>query len=349
MTSILWDVSPTYDFFVSLRVLHDPTNWQLRGAWAAGVRSRLSAENRTFLQETYHFVAPPSAWLHEMNDKSSAHVVLDRLEALDVSSRLNWLLFNSDEVKPKHTAAAERLKQILAAGNYTDDDVTVMRRELKPANHSRKQIRSLLHWHLNSAEFGERIALALRDYYDVFFAEEEKRITPALEKAHKRGRELSERLSLRELLEELAQGIQFEDIDEEKQFVLIPSFWITPLIAQFSLGEEKRGFIYGARPANDSLVPGEAVPDTLTRALKALADPTRLRILRYLSAEPHTPAELARKLRLRPPTVVHHLQSLRLAGLVEIRLTADEKRRYAARSQGVQQAVLSLDQFLSDV
>ncbi|NJN55024.1 MAG: ArsR family transcriptional regulator, partial [Anaerolineae bacterium] len=45
------------------------------------------------------------------------------------------------------------------------------------------------------------------------------------------------------------------------------------------------------------------------------------RILKYLSEEPLTPAELARRLRLRPPTVIHHLDALRLARLVHVTLS----------------------------
>ena len=95
-----------------------------------------------------------------------------------------------------------------------------------------------------------------------------------------------------------------------------------------TLDEETALFVYGARPADMSLVPGELVPDALYQALKALADPTRLRILRYLSDEPLAPAQLARRLRLRPPTVIHHLDALRLARLVIVTL-APEGKAYA--------------------
>ncbi len=87
------------------------------------------------------------------------------------------------------------------------------------------------------------------------------------------------------------------------------------------------------------------VPDVLFRSMKALADPTRLRILRYLSAEPLTPAELARRLRLRAPTVVHHLHHLRLAGLVYLTLE-NEGRRYQARRQAVDEACRMLEEYL---
>jgi DNA-binding transcriptional ArsR family regulator len=60
-------------------------------------------------------------------------------------------------------------------------------------------------------------------------------------------------------------------------------------------------------------------------ALKALADPTRLKILRYLSEQELTPSELSRRLNLRAPTVTHHLKELRLAGLVNVTFRGQEK------------------------
>jgi DNA-binding transcriptional ArsR family regulator len=105
--------------------------------------------------------------------------------------------------------------------------------------------------------------------------------------------------------------------------------------------------LFGARPAAMSLVPGEDVPDAMLRALKALADPTRLRILRYLSNQPYTPAQLSRRLRLRAPTVVHHLNALRLAGLVQLTLESETERRYAARPGAVTTTFDHLRGFIS--
>ena len=46
---------------------------------------------------------------------------------------------------------------------------------------------------------------------------------------------------------------------------------------------------FGSRQANNVLAPADEVPTSLTRTLKALGDPTRLLILRYLNSEPLTP------------------------------------------------------------
>ena len=105
-------------------------------------------------------------------------------------------------------------------------------------------------------------------------------------------------------------------------------------------------FMFGVRPAEMSLVPGEPVPDTLLRMLKALADPTRLRILHYLSQETMTPAQLSRKLRLRAPTVTHHLSAMRLAGLVHVSLEASGDKVYACRMEAIQSTCNALKNYL---
>jgi DNA-binding transcriptional ArsR family regulator len=105
--------------------------------------------------------------------------------------------------------------------------------------------------------------------------------------------------------------------------------------------------LFGARPPDASLVPGETVPDSLLRVLKALSDPTRLRIMHYLGREALTAAELSRRLRLRVPTVTHHLKNLRLAGLVQLSLMEEkEMKQYAARPEAVAAACDSLKAFL---
>jgi DNA-binding transcriptional ArsR family regulator len=96
-----------------------------------------------------------------------------------------------------------------------------------------------------------------------------------------------------------------------------------------------------------SLMPGEPVPDTLLRMLKALADPTRLRILHYLSNETLTQAQLSRRLRLRAPTVTHHLTALRMAGLVHVTLEAGGEKLYAARLEAIRNIGNTLEKYLS--
>ncbi len=150
------------------------------------------------------------------------------------------------------------------------------------------------------------------------------------------------------LIEELSGGVRIDSgqVVHHDNIVLAPSFWCSPFLVRSDISAEIGVYMFGARSDTTSLVPGEVVPDTLFRTLKALADPTRLKILKYLSVEPHTPTELAKKLRLRPPTVIHHLRTLRLAQLVYVSISADGKR-YAARTEAIESGTSLLLNFLS--
>jgi DNA-binding transcriptional ArsR family regulator len=96
----------------------------------------------------------------------------------------------------------------------------------------------------------------------------------------------------------------------------VPCWWCTPRILYTNVAPERQLVLFGARPAEASLVPGDSVPGDLLLALEALSDPTRLAILQALGEAPLSQADIARRLRLRPPTISHHLKSLRIAGLI---------------------------------
>src|ERR1700738_3056786 len=57
----------------------------------------------------------------------------------------------------------------------------------------------------------------------------------------------------------------------------------------------------------------------LVRVFKALADESRLKIIGLLATRERSVDELATTLKLKPPTVSHHLATLRESGLVDMR------------------------------
>lgn len=78
--------------------------------------------------------------------------------------------------------------------------------------------------------------------------------------------------------------------------------------------------------------------DRLLDRLKALGDSTRLKILHHLVECPSYLQELAKKLKLTPATVLHHLGILMSEGLIEIQMTGEKKRvYYQVNKQGLQE------------
>ena len=352
---LLWDVGTAYDLFVSLWILHQPADFGLHRAWAAGVRARLLPEEREVLEQSQELVHVPFSWIYTLPEPKDASAVLWTLSQLPARERLQALVAGSDWLPP---TVVDILRGVADRGRWEDSDREALAVAYRDAGSgaetmcSAKRLDSLLDWWARSEEFGKRYLAALRAYQDAFFAEEERRIAPALHQGLARAQELAARLDLLDLLEELSHGLRFEAVPEVSELVLAPSYWSTPLMFFGMLGSGREIRLFGARPLDASLVPGEVVPDALLQALKALSDPTRLRILRYLTQESLTPAELARRLRLRAPTVTHHLQALRLAGLVQLKLgllIADDgkdSRRYATRPEGVKEVFDSLRAFL---
>jgi DNA-binding transcriptional ArsR family regulator len=344
--NILWDQGTAYDLFASLHVLHHPENFGLRGSWAAGVRSRLTAAQRTILEDAQNlFFSSPLAWVSNLPEPKDAATALWTLGQISPAERLPTLAFHADE-SPE---ILETLKEVFARRAWTDDDLEHLRlhHQQKVGSVQSNGLVTSLNWWSHPEEFGERLLAALQAYVAVFFAEEERRIKPYLQQALTRAQELATSFDFSKLFVELSQGVKIAALEEADEVMFVPSYWITPLVMYDCVIEKHWVVLFGARPAEAALVPGEVVPDAMLRALKALSDPTRLLILRYLSDKPQTPSQLARWLRLRPPTVIHHLNALRLAGLVYVTLEEQEEKRYTVRETAVRDTFEALRKFLS--
>ena len=342
---IEWDSGTAYDLFASLVVLHDPEKYGLRGSWAAGVRSRLPVAEREMLLKVKDIIWP-MRWVYSLPGPKDATTALNTLRGLRTEDRLAALM---SAMPPK----AQKVLRTVAARRAWDEDelnrVVALMQEadwrLQPSPIVRKLATDVLNIWADTEAHADGLLTALECYQDVFFAEEESRIRPQLDNALERARRMAADLPRAALLEELSQGLRLPPDEHGRQLVLAPSFWATPFVILTRLSEQKILFVYGARPADASLVPGDFVPDALYQALKAMADPTRLRILRYLSDEPSSPAQLARRLRLRSPTVIHHLDALRLARLVILTLEPEGKR-YALRPDALKTVFELLTEFV---
>jgi hypothetical protein len=211
----------------------------------------------------------------------------------------------------------QTLLDVAARRAWDEGDMEVMRGVLqsKKEHLSPKEMARLLDWWAQPVEFGGcccRLCVPTSRSLRRGGAPH-----PACFASAGRAQELAERLPVPDLLTSIP-GVHFNFLPDISELVLTPSFWSTPLVNFAMVAERRMLMTFGARPAGASLVPGEEVPDAMLQTLKALADPTRLRIMRYLAVEPMTPSQLSKKLRLRAPTVVHHLYHLRMAGLVMV-------------------------------
>lgn len=346
MPALNWDVSTTYDFFVSLYVLHHPSTFGARAAWAAGVRSRLPVAQRDFLEKIQSFLPVPIRWLYLLPaEAKNTAGALTNLAQLPAAERLTSLIFTADIPIEAITV----LRNISLRQTWSSAEQEVLRTVF----HRRglftrpNTIQNLCEAWLDLTTTGEQYLQVLNTYYQVFFQEEEERIRPYLIQRLEQAREQAARLPIFDLLAELSGGVHFERAEIEREIILAPSYWASPLVFFGHVEPGQLLILFGSRAATEDLSAGESLPNTLVETMKAIADPTRLRILHYLAESPQTPSQLARRLRLRPPTVIHHLNALRLVGLVEINLPADGERGYSLRREPLTQTIDLLTNFLS--
>ena len=340
-STLRWDVGTAYELFVSLDVLHEPELFDLRPAWAAKIRARIPAPERTFLEETSTFNSP-FGWVHNLSQPKNTLAVLSALQQIAPARRSIALLNLENENKPE----SKCLMEIAERGSWDRKDMAALMPILCKEETSKKEqaLVKYLNWWSRPEDFGRMLLSALQAYHQAFFEQEEKRVEPILQTGLQHAQQAAERLSIPDLITELSRGIRYAEAIG-KELIIVPTFWMTPLVHLGKINENQTLFLFGVRPPTMSLIPGELVPDGLLISLKALADPTRLKILRYLSEQELTPSELSRRLNLRAPTVTHHLKELRLAGLVNVTLHGQEKL-YRARLEALEPIHMSLRDFL---
>jgi len=345
---IIWDKGSAYDLFVSLFILHRPDEFGLRPSWAAGVRSRLPIALRDFLEQAQKFILVPLPFIYSLPEPKNATAVLDALKALPPEDRLPSLVFGPKQDE-ETLAYKEFLSSLDGKQRLTASVEARIKEHYARSNRlTQGRIRATFDAWSDRQAFGEKLCPALEAYVENFYQEEELRIIPAQARALEDAQVLASQMDPLSLLEELSAGVRMDWISGISKLILAPSFWGAPFVFFNTLDRDTGIILFGARPEGMALIPGELIPDELLNALKALAEPTRLRILRYLLEGPRTPSELARVLRLRLPTVIHHLDNLRLAGLVLVTVSPETERRYALRMEGVNKTIQYLQAFLSE-
>lgn len=341
-----WDLSTGYDFFLSQVAIYEPERFGLRASWAAGVRSRLSVEDRQTLETFWQIYFLPMHFIFSVDAPKDTATILKAIEHLPAAKRLDALTISYEtpaDVKEILSASSPRAKWTQAERDVIGEYY---------ANHRREMTPTLLDMVYNSwahrEEFGQKHLSALKAYADSFFFEEEHRILPALQKGLSHAQMRAGTLPLPAMLEELSSGVRWAEITAARKIYLAPSFWGAPFLFTEHLDSSTILVVFGSRPDDMALIPGDIVPDNLLRGLKALADPTRLRILRTLAQAPQSAAHLSRVLRLRPPTVNHHLMELRMAGMVHVIISAEGDRYYATRFEGFESTYEQLTRFVSE-
>jgi DNA-binding transcriptional ArsR family regulator len=353
LASVLeWDFGTAYEIIYSLHTILRPKEHGVPAPWAAGVRKRLSARSqadlKTFFSPPFGYLAySPLHMVLEMDEPKTVDYFLDRVQAIpddEFSQRVHLPLVGDDGLGRLINKGVNRKP-------VSDTDVEEYRHLIGQAGRvppTAAEVRRFFSDVADSANTKKRWLALLREYQAVFFAEEEKRARPVLEKMLEQAQKLSGKMPVPDLIEKLSNGVTISPDLDVKRLVLVPSIWLHPFTMRFEPADRELFMTWGAHPPGYRLVPGEMVPDDALLVLRALGDPTRLRLLRLLAAEPRSPQSLAIELKLSLPTVSHHIRELRVAGLIRLEIAGKGREsRYTVRWPSAERAFRQLEEFVT--
>ncbi len=145
------------------------------------------------------------------------------------------------------------------------------------------------------------------------------------------------------LAEAATGGVYLAPIADVDVVVLVPQYHYRPWNL-YGMHGRVRINLYPA----DALppAPGEPPPDLL-RLTRALADESRLRILRFLATDPRGFTDVVHDSGLAKSTVHHHLVALRAAGLVRVHDDGNGPVTYSLRPRALQELGERLGSYLA--
>jgi DNA-binding transcriptional ArsR family regulator len=266
-----------------------------------------------------------------------------QMPANDLKTSILSGIFHDSATVRSLVSGKNSFRQILSADNPQGAELLVHfgLRPYDPASPSAKALSELVS---NPESFGEELALFLERFWQSGFGRDWKALEGELSAESFRMRDLDEELSLEELTRDLGLPVAFDD----KEKVVRPNYgppipydqvdhcWIIPCAFNirrwWAKYEAKSGSVcfyfptmqdpsaanrigVDDRGAREATQPSRKIINAET-VFKALGDTTRYAIASILARAPTTSADLARSLKVSKPTITHHIQALRSAGLI---------------------------------
>jgi DNA-binding transcriptional ArsR family regulator len=341
-------VTPRFDLFYALYALADPAPSPVDG-WKARATRHLPREFETIAQR----IAPrPIFWPLLADTLQNSHgdlsfdemmTALGELSPEDLRANILGGIFHDAATVRGLVSGKKNLRQLAETGQ-TDGAGLLTHFGLRPYDARSQSARTISMVLTDPSTFRDELVGALRQFWETSFRSEWRALGGDLRATSLRMRELESELSPEDLASELRLPVTFDGAAKEVKpnhgpgipydridhcFVLPSAFNTRRWWAKYETGSGKVNLyfpVFQHRRAGDSapretsrrltpsLEPGAIRAELVFRAL---GDTTRYAIASVLARVPTTSAELARSLGVSKPTITHHVQALRAAGLIE--------------------------------
>lgn len=182
----------------------------------------------------------------------------------------------------------------------------------------------------------------LRKWNELYFLDVAPQYTPLLEEDAAEKDTLLHKMDPEALVEYASGGIVLEQDLPIQQVVLVPSVHFRPINTYC--------FYHGALliqyPIDIPELDEDEPPTCLLRLTRALANPERLRLLRYVANEPKSLQEMIHNLDESGDRLMHHLMRLRVAGLLRVHLVDVNSEKFSIRPDGASELQMFLESYI---
>jgi DNA-binding transcriptional ArsR family regulator len=266
------------------------------------------------------------------------------MPAEEVKANILSGIFHDPATVQSLSTRKKSLKQILTSDMLTCGELLnhFGLRPYSPDSHAVNAMTTLLS---KPVLFRDELALVLQRFWQTGFKRDWSALEPILRSESFHLKDLHENSTLAELTRDLSLPVAVDDeagelrpkagpaikYDRVDRLYIIPSGFNTRRWwAKYETRSERFSLYFPI--ARDAASPNRLVEDdwaaqessSMSRhtvsaesVFRALGDTTRYAIASVLARTPTTSAELARSLKVSKPTITHHVQALRAAGLIE--------------------------------
>lgn len=346
-----WDEGTAYDLLISIRALFLPKDYGLPAPWAAGVRKKLSTAGQHNLKQFFSPTLASTAYLPvhlvlEMAAPKNCERFLAFVEGIPGEDFMRRVYAPAPFIRPGNNV----VERALDGSKMSEADVDEYRKaagRTPLGMPTAAEVRRMFDDMADPEATKQRWLATMGEYYAVFFAQEEKRLGPALHSMLVGAQALAKTTTVPDLIERLSNGFTLRPDIDVKRVVLVPSVWGHPYVLHLQLPDHGLFIAWGAHPQGYRLAPGESVPEEAMLVLRALGDPTRLRLMRLIAQEPRSLQSLAQELKLSLPTVSHHIRELRSSGLIRQEVGGrGRESNYTVRWPSVERTFQQLERFV---
>jgi DNA-binding transcriptional ArsR family regulator len=371
-------VTPRFDLFYALYALADPAPSAVDG-WKARATGQLPAEFNRIARR----IAPRPIFWPLLADTLQNHqgelsfdemiAALGELSPSDLRANVLGGIFHDAAIVRSLTSGKKNLRQ-LAESEQTEGTSLLTHFGLRPYDARSQPARTISTLLTHPSTFRDELVGALRQFWERSFRSEWRALEGELRVESARMRELESQLSAEDLARELRLPVAFDGAAKEVKpnhgpripyeqidrcFVLPSAFNTRRWWAKYETKDGRVNLyfpVFRHRPVSESapretsrrltpsLEPGSIRAELVFRAL---GDTTRYAIASVLARAPTTSAELARNLGVSKPTITHHVQALRAAGLIEERSAGGSTKLALNRETVASLSEAAVDQLFS--